>query len=833
MDEARELLEGVEDGEELLSRLQRGSLFVKAGKIEDSFSVCRESIRRVARLAELREQLLGDSGEIDQQSNDADKFSVPGVISFAGKDEKKGGGSSQQSGNEQGSGSSAQPSRVSSVSNTLGGATGGDDERDDGERDDGEKPRKKIRSQCENSEVCPLVLSQKLSGQQDEEMVESYPQSLRKRKLEETPSQLGSSNPCAECRELEPKRKTMRLEPKDIEELKKQLVDDTFDVFSLDKYGSLDPIIRYCFSQYPKAHISLVRHPTEMYEGDLVSRVIVHSPEDSMSEDAISEDTISEDTISEDTISEDTIALRSIEDVQPGTLYGSEPKIILVDFRQMSPTSISELNELLEAPARFRGRLLAPGVKVIALVSEAMEPQVDQNNNDRPGQDFWRRVTRPANTWTIMDTGPVTPLRSDIEEYSASHMTDVDHRITLDFFGEPDWRKLLYGTYSLDDTGQAQYCHSALRKLSGAPALIILKAAPWGDPAFELALRQMLFRQSYEANGEFIDLSSMTFVRQPADPGADRTLLDSVTITSSAPSAFRINDKNLEACLSTTTIIDGSPQKHDVLEAIMQQYGSLRISSALTTQQWRKLLMKIQSFQFANPFPVVIDDPALQPPGFGFLQDKPAPIPNDAHVQIIRTTSEEYYVRKLRQEQGSQSGGKGRSGGEGFYELALTPELEASQIGINFQVRSFNQRQFEIMTSGLINAMSHGQPVLLRNLHKNSLLQKQLETLLQNSPGLVVGGQLLRFPRASVTVLVPENDRFASLTWQEHPYRTETITPEAIMEQLIASFSLKETELRNLQNLKNCCIICDLYLAALVKSGLSQPQPSGLKWVKR
>ena len=190
MDEARELLVGVEDGEELLSRLQRSSLFVKAGKIEDLSSVCRESIRRVAQLAEVREQLLSDFGEIDQQSDDADKFSVPGVISFGDKDEKNGGGSKQPSSNKQGS--SAQPSRTSSASNTPGGgATEGDDERDD----DG-KPREKIRSQCETSDVGPLVLQQKLSGQQDEEMAESDSQPLRKRKLEKTLSQLSLSTAC-------------------------------------------------------------------------------------------------------------------------------------------------------------------------------------------------------------------------------------------------------------------------------------------------------------------------------------------------------------------------------------------------------------------------------------------------------------------------------------------------------------------------------------------------------------------------------------------------------------------------------------------------------------
>lgn len=769
MDEAGELLEGVEDGDELLSRLRRASLSVKAVIVDDLPSVCRESMKRIVQL-EVRRQLLSGSGEIDQQSGDADKCSVSGVISCNDDKNKKSGGSSGQQPSDQ-QNSSGQSSRVSSSGNTLGGgstggATGGDDERDDDE-----KPREKIKLQCE-TENCLLI------AQQDEEMAEPGVRFTKKRKqeLEETMSQLSLSNSCASCTELAPRLKAMRLGPRDIEELKEQLVDDTFDVFSLDKNDSLDSIIQYCFNRYPKAHISLVQHPTEMYEGDLINRVIVHSSEDSMSEA--------------------TIALRSIENVQPGALYSSEPRIILVDFRRMSPASISELNELLETPARFRGQLLGTGVKVIALVSEDMEPEVDQNNSHRPGQDFWRRINRPANTWTIMNTEPVKPLRLIIKEYSENHMDDVNQEVTLDFFGESDWHKLLYGTYTLNDTGQAQYCHSALKKLSGTPALVILRAAPWGDPAFELALRQMLFRKSYEANGEIIDLSSTAFVRQPADRGADRALLDSITITSSAPNAFMINDKNLEACLGTTAIIDGSPQRHDVLGAIIQQYSSLRISSALTIQQWRKLLRKIQSFQYTSPVSVVIDDPAQHPPGFSSLKDEPAPIPDSHHVNVIRTNSEEYSVRKLKQELSNWLRG------QTLYELALTPELEASQISIGVQVRSFNQRQFEVMTSGLITAMRRGQPVLLRNLHKNALLQKQLETLLQYPPGLVAGGQLLRFPKASVTVLLPENDRLASSAWQEHKHFKLIVTPEIIKQQLTADFSLNETELLDLQKLE-------------------------------
>ncbi len=156
MDEARELLEGVEDGDELLYRLQGGSLVVKAGKVEDLSSVCRESMRKIVQLAEVGERVQSD---FENHHHPHEVAIPPGIISFNGgdKDKKSGGGSGQQPGN--GSGSSAQTSGASttgttSASNTSGGS--GD------ERDDDEKLGKKIKSQCQASEVIGSSFSKDL-----------------------------------------------------------------------------------------------------------------------------------------------------------------------------------------------------------------------------------------------------------------------------------------------------------------------------------------------------------------------------------------------------------------------------------------------------------------------------------------------------------------------------------------------------------------------------------------------------------------------------------------------------------------------------------------------
>ena len=127
MDEARELLEGVEDGEHLLSRLKGGNLVIKAGMVEDLPGMCRESLRT-----------MGES--------------VPGIISYPnGKNEqeKNDASASEPVSQASGTGNNRAPTRATG-SRVSSGMGAGDSGRD---RENEDHLPKRLKTQCEISEA--------------------------------------------------------------------------------------------------------------------------------------------------------------------------------------------------------------------------------------------------------------------------------------------------------------------------------------------------------------------------------------------------------------------------------------------------------------------------------------------------------------------------------------------------------------------------------------------------------------------------------------------------------------------------------------------------------
>ena len=119
MDQARELLEGVEDGENLLSRLRGGNLVVKAGVVEDLSRVCRENMER--------------TGQALQPGSVTYEQCIPGIISCPTRkhnqkksvpDDRKSSASVRET--------SKSVDHVGFHSNEFGDGNGG--------QDDGEKP---------------------------------------------------------------------------------------------------------------------------------------------------------------------------------------------------------------------------------------------------------------------------------------------------------------------------------------------------------------------------------------------------------------------------------------------------------------------------------------------------------------------------------------------------------------------------------------------------------------------------------------------------------------------------------------------------------------------
>ena len=148
MEQAGELLAGVEDGDELLSRLQGARLVVRAEKPEDLSAICRESVEKTNQLIE--EWFHDDSSHLAHPQ--AEGEGVPGTTSFGNtitKGEKSGDTPGQKSGNEQNSSAQApKTTKGSGCGSSIGGAGSGD-----GNREDEEPPSKGLETQCEASQI--------------------------------------------------------------------------------------------------------------------------------------------------------------------------------------------------------------------------------------------------------------------------------------------------------------------------------------------------------------------------------------------------------------------------------------------------------------------------------------------------------------------------------------------------------------------------------------------------------------------------------------------------------------------------------------------------------
>ena len=142
-DEARRLLADIDDGDELISRIQKLKIAVSAEIIGDLSSVCRESVQKLS-------QVLAMAYERNGQT-------IPGVIHLDGG-KKDASTQTQPASGQQGSGSSEQATSHllgATQSGTSGAAGGGDG------NDEKESPPKKLLSTCETSDSDQAAAAQK------------------------------------------------------------------------------------------------------------------------------------------------------------------------------------------------------------------------------------------------------------------------------------------------------------------------------------------------------------------------------------------------------------------------------------------------------------------------------------------------------------------------------------------------------------------------------------------------------------------------------------------------------------------------------------------------
>ena len=142
-DEARQLLADIDDGDELISRIQKLKIAVSAEIIGDLSPVCRESVQKLS-------QVLAMAYEHNGQT-------IPGVIHLDGG-KKDASTQTQPASGQQGSGSSGQATShlLGATQSGISGSAGGGDGNDEKE-----SPPKKLLSPCETSDSDQAAAVQK------------------------------------------------------------------------------------------------------------------------------------------------------------------------------------------------------------------------------------------------------------------------------------------------------------------------------------------------------------------------------------------------------------------------------------------------------------------------------------------------------------------------------------------------------------------------------------------------------------------------------------------------------------------------------------------------
>ncbi len=449
------------------------------------------------------------------------------------------------------------------------------------------------------------------------------------------------------------------------------------------------------------------------------------------------------------------------ESQSPGLLNGTRPATLIFDCRKMTPGNIAARNELMDKPPKFRGQPLNPACRVVVLIDKAMVPVAGQANRNKCGDDFWRRISRCHNTWIIPDEGSNT-LACDRLPVLRIEEEAGPNDVVLDCSTTTDWYQLVFGRVVLDYDGNRHYCHGPLYEAlgQGTCGRVILRGAPWHDPRFRLAIEQLMVQRSYEVNGEVVNLGNVAFVCQEADPRVISALKTRIRLTEKCDgSYFSLNQNNFDDCLGESVIDKGGVAREDVLGGILNMFGGLRVTSRLSSAQWHRLLLRIQ--QWGEMVDVAVDDPTEQPLDYAAGMRPAVPAHVRSSLTVVYCEDEAIVTGYLT--------AMNTEGKPAVYELSVTPDMELAQLTGEISISSLKRRRVAFNASGLIQALDRGEPIVLRNIHKNPVLQRQLEGLCLEPPRLLINGKIKRFINASVVAILPPEAGLSSPVWQKAP----------------------------------------------------------------
>ena len=505
----------------------------------------------------------------------------------------------------------------------------------------------------------------------------------------------------------------------------------------------------------------------------------------------------------------------------PGRLFvseGNQPLALVLDFRHFEPRQLGSLNSLFDDPPTLDGQLLGSHVSIIALVNDQLFPD-HISQTYKPGNDFSRRMApgfKQGALWhetlkapSDKGHGVTDVLHQKVPDVTTAAEGNSGKTVhTIDLAGK-DWREVLFGRACINEKGQRCYLPGQLAQaLPGE--MLVLKGAPWKDPAFEYTLYKLIHSGSYYANGGDHRLpDNISWARQPLTAEDIALLKQGVKWVSEPSPRMAVINKDTLALVTRQSTFDqqGFLTGHDTFAQCFADCEGIRVTSPLSTNQWFELLRAIQKLGKPAPIPVYLDTPAQQPLPFkgpeqadpeAFFLPVSSPesgsLTGNSHVTLTR--GDDAFLR-----QGNAAGTEPIDTGTLSSEplnIVITPELRLSSLLEDLRLVSLKKAAFQRQEQPFIQALREGRKLRIRGLENNPTLARQLESLLLSPPSLIVNGERETFPGAQIDVIWPEGAKTNSVLWlqalNQYVLSSSDQTPAELKAWLAKEFQLSDKD---------------------------------------
>ena len=434
---------------------------------------------------------------------------------------------------------------------------------------------------------------------------------------------------------------------------------------------------------------------------------------------------------------------------KPGRLFIGDLTLVL-DVRALTCDELPKFNDLLdpEQPClydKITGTKRPLGTYVSVLVLAQLEQlQLAASDDKAPGGDFWRRVNRPDNHWQLTDKPD--KLNDLLPQYPDDTVTG-ENTVTINCHLHDSWRRLLFGGPGVDSSGRISHMPGQLAQLHDGQQ-VILKGADWGDLAFEQAIRQLITRRQYQANGEPQKLAdNITFYRMPVKVSELGKLLSAtMSITGdTGQSHILINQANIAQWLNPFGISpEGIAITNNTLTDQIRAGATLSVTSSLSEARWFQLLGAVNN---------IVDSTSQSPPGLTAISNGQPPS-LEYTLASSEFTGPAPTLKMVTFEQEAQASAWLDTRQEKPLVIQISPLTTFSQLFDKLHIVSEQRAHFARQCTGLQDALQQGKPVVLRGLDSNPVLQQVLEPLFCNQP-LPLNGVLVTYPHADLTVLWP------------------------------------------------------------------------------